>query len=107
MVNLRLKALRLENNMTQANVSACLKIARETYSRYESGEREMTYESLVLLADLYKVSVDYLLGRYEKNPVLLDDVEFVVIKKYRRLDERGKNTIHALLDYELLQAQAI
>ena len=40
-----------------------------TYSQYENGVIELTAEKLILLADFYKVSVDYLLGRTD-NPAV-------------------------------------
>ncbi len=59
----KLKELRLENNLTQSDVANILKIGQPNYSRYESGEREISVESLCILADYYKVSLDYLVGR--------------------------------------------
>jgi transcriptional regulator with XRE-family HTH domain len=104
MVNLRLKELRVKMKLTQADVSEHLQIARETYTRYESGEREMTYESLILLADMYKVSVDYLLGRGEIDSVVFGTDEVDIIKEYRLLDGRGKNAVKAILASELTHA---
>lgn len=40
------------------------------YQRYESGEREIPIWALIKLADLYKTSTDYLLGRTNRrNPI--------------------------------------
>ena len=63
-----LKELRLEKNLTQKQVCKELEnfglfIDRTTYSKYESGERNITCETLCLLADYFEVSVDYILGR--------------------------------------------
>ncbi len=48
---------------------------------YEQGKREMDYESLIKLADFYKVSVDYLLGRVSIPDFLgeykQDELEFL------------------------------
>lgn len=70
----RLKELRKENTLTQAKVAVQLGIPRSTYSGYEKGIREAGYHTLVELANLFNVSVDYLLGitnkrnqEYEKN----------------------------------------
>ncbi|WP_312941704.1 helix-turn-helix transcriptional regulator [Oscillibacter sp.] len=40
-----------------------LSVSQATYSRYESGILDIPSISLNKLADFYKVSVDYLLGR--------------------------------------------
>lgn len=60
---LRLKALRLKNEMTQKQVASYLHIDRTTYTGYESGKRFPDAQTLCKLADLFAVSVDYLLGR--------------------------------------------
>lgn len=53
------------NNLTQRQVAAYLVISQPSYIRYENGQAEPTLENLVKLADLFDVSVDYLLGRKE------------------------------------------
>jgi transcriptional regulator with XRE-family HTH domain len=103
MVKLRLKELRNNMKLTQADVSIQLKIARETYSRYESGEREMTYETILSLASLFGVSVDYMLGRYDSEPVILSDSEKCLLDKIRMLDDRGKKSVLAVVEHEFSQ----
>jgi transcriptional regulator with XRE-family HTH domain len=104
MVKLRLKELRTKNNLTQADVSAHLQVARGTFSRYETGEREMTYEALVSLAELFQVSVGYLLGIQETNP-LLNDTESALLNMFRQLDERGRKAVQAIIKHEYLQGE--
>lgn len=58
----RLKELRQENNYTQSNVAEKLGIRQQSYARYESGAGEPNLETLVAIAKLFNVSVDYLLG---------------------------------------------
>jgi len=84
--------------MTQDEVAAHLKIARVTYSRYESGEHEMTYESLALLAILYSVSIDSLLGL--SNTEILNKDEIILINKVRALDNRGKQSVLTVIEHE-------
>jgi len=103
MAELRLRELRKDRKMTQADVAKHLQIARETYTRHESGEREMTYDSLIKLAELYGVSVDYLLGRHNGHPAMLSDSEISLIDTFRKLDERGQRSVAATADYEYLQ----
>lgn len=59
----RLTELRKLNHMTQRQVSQTLNISQPSYIRYENGSAEPNLENLVRLADLFDVSVDYLLGR--------------------------------------------
>lgn len=61
----RLIEQRKLNHLTQRQVSAHLKISQPSYIRYENGTSQPSLESLVILADLFDVSVDYLLGRIE------------------------------------------
>lgn len=44
-----------------------LNMNQNTISRYETGEREADYDTLIALADFFDVSIDYLLGRTD-NP---------------------------------------
>ena len=62
----RIRALREDNDLTQAKVGKAIGIGQRTYAYYESGERMIPPEVLCALADLYGVSVDYLLGRTDK-----------------------------------------
>lgn len=50
---------------TQRQVAEHLGISQPSYIRYENGSSEPTLENLVRIAELYEVSVDYLLGRKE------------------------------------------
>ena len=59
---IRLKKLREENMLTQKTVADSLHVRQNTYSQYETGQRQIPIDSLIALADFYKVSVDYLLG---------------------------------------------
>ena len=59
----RLRDLREDHDMTQAQIAAILGIDQRVYSIYETGKRDIPLRHLVTLADYYKVSTDYLLGR--------------------------------------------
>lgn len=62
----RLKALRQDSDLTQAELSKLLHITREALSSYENTDREPCYDILVKIADHFDVSLDYLLGRTNK-----------------------------------------
>lgn len=59
-----LKAERKKHDMTQQEVANYLNMARGAYAQYETGKNLPPVVTLSKLADLYKCSVDYLLGRY-------------------------------------------
>ena len=60
----RLYQLRNKNLKTQLEVAHAIDVARTTYAGYETGQNEPDLKTLVKLADLYGVSLDYLAGRY-------------------------------------------
>lgn len=59
----RIRDLREDRDLTQTAAAEYLNMQRSVYRRYESGEREIPVWALAALADLYRVSTDYLLGR--------------------------------------------
>lgn len=59
----RIKQLREKNGYTQQHVAKKLCIAQNTYSQYETGHIALNDYILCSLADLYNVSVDYILNR--------------------------------------------
>ncbi len=65
---LRLKELRKKKGITQQKLALDLNMNQNTISRYETGEREADYATLILIADYFAVSIDYLLERTD-NPV--------------------------------------
>ena len=62
MLGHRLRALREKRNITQDRVARALDITRPAYTQYESGTRNPDPDMLKKLAELFDVSVDYLLG---------------------------------------------
>ena len=63
----RLRDLREDNDLTQAQVAAILKVHQTTYSSYELGKLGIPADALSALADYYGVSVDYLLSRTDRK----------------------------------------
>ena len=64
---MRLKELRKARHITQLKLAIDLNLTQNTISRYENGEREPGIAELLLIADYFGVSLDYLLGR-SNNP---------------------------------------
>jgi len=62
-----LRELRVSKGETQKQLSALLGIAERNYRRYEAGEVDPTASKLILLADYFNVSVDYLIGQVTLN----------------------------------------
>lgn len=64
---MRLKELREKRRLSQITLAMELNLNQNSISRYETGEREADYATLIAIADYFGVSVDYLLGRTD-NP---------------------------------------
>ena len=58
----RLRDLREDRDMTQAQVAELLGTAREQYNRYELGKQEIPFHHVIALAKLYNVTIDYIAG---------------------------------------------
>lgn len=58
----RIRALREDNDLTQEKVGRSINVPQRTYAYYESGQRMIPPRVLCALAELYGVSVDYILG---------------------------------------------
>ena len=58
----RLKDLREDRDLTQADVAKALNTTYQYYSTYESGKRELPFSRAIILARFYNVSLDYLAG---------------------------------------------
>ena len=67
----RLRELRERKGISQLRLAMDLSLNQNTISRYETGEREADYKTLIALADYFRVSVDYLLERTD-NPRRLE-----------------------------------
>ena len=59
---MRLKDLREDADLTQAQIAEFLHIRQSTYSQYENGQRQIPISALIRLAQFYSTSTDYILG---------------------------------------------
>lgn len=65
----RIRDLREDRDMTQAEIAMLLGIQQTVYSRYERGYQTIPVEHLIHLAEFYNVSTDYILGRTNRKPI--------------------------------------
>lgn len=95
----RIRALRAEKNITQLRLSMELEVAQETISAYEKGKYSPSLNTLVKLADLFDVSIDYLIGRSDvrkpESAALLQDEEALLISRYRSLNSLDRARLMA------------
>ena len=67
-----LKKLRESKNERQSEIAKIVGVTQQAYQRYENGTSEPNADGLIVLANHFNVTVDYLLGREsEKNPIAM------------------------------------
>ena len=59
---MRIRELREDSDLTQKTVAEYLHVRQNTYSQYETGQRQIPIDFLIKLAEFYGVSTDYILG---------------------------------------------
>lgn len=94
---MNLKAIRKSKKMTQREISDILCCSPVVYSRYETGERQPSIDMLIKLADLFNVSVDFLIGREDVAEQGLSEYEIKLVSASRSADERARNDALNLL----------
>lgn len=62
----RMRGLREDHDLTQAQVAKMLNKSQQGYNHIETGRAELKIEDLIKLCDFYNVTADYLIGREEK-----------------------------------------
>ena len=102
----RLKELR-KRRFTQMEIASRLGVSRSTYTKYETGAIQLSEEILQKLADLYQVSVDYILGRtnvLSPDPSqALSETEFALNGELRDLTDAEKRDVLAYVRFRKLQ----
>ena len=66
-MTLKIKDLREDKDLTQKQIAKVLMCDQSLYSKYERGEREIPLRLLIILAEYYNVSLDYIVGRTNKK----------------------------------------
>jgi len=90
----RLRALRLKHKMTQEQLGKKINVTKVSISGYENGTRTPDLETLQKIADVFDVTVDYLLGRTDQT--------INIHEEFRRIQESipewGENAGQIALD---------
>lgn len=98
-----LKELRQQHNVTAKAVAEAVGILPDTYRSYETGRREPNLKTLVLIADYFHVSTDYLLGRAPQTDAMAlmisqTDVSLETLtKQFEALPEEGQVLMMAII----------
>ena len=94
----RLKELRQLKRLRQDQIATIIGVNKSAVSSYENGTRQPSYDILVSLAHLYRVSTDYLLGLEDKKCIttagltdrdidVLTDLVVLMVEKNEKLNE--------------------
>ena len=86
----RLRDIRQDHDLTQAQVARILRIGQSDYSKYERGVNMMGIDKYMLLARYYNVSLDYLTG-LTNIPKTLDGSPYSYSKAKLHSGESEKN----------------
>lgn len=60
---IRIRELREDHDLNQLQVADYLNMSQTGYSKYETGENDIPTRVLIKLSELYKTSIDYILGQ--------------------------------------------
>ena len=60
----RLKEKRIEHHLTQKQIANKLNINQVTYHGYEKDKHKPDIDTLIKIADIFNISIDYIAGRY-------------------------------------------
>ncbi|MBQ3094122.1 MAG: helix-turn-helix transcriptional regulator [Clostridia bacterium] len=85
--SMRLIQLRKDKHLTQADMADILGLSRSSYTCYEIGTSTPTMTTLIELADLFKVSLDYLVGRGE-DPAMYSTDDPIAMREELNLTDR-------------------
>ena len=116
----RIKELRKKNGMTQTDLAKKLGVTKGTISTWETGSRSPSFEVIDELCDMFRASMDYIMGRTDVNSfneisdadaeqqgkwtVEQDLTEYAL--KYARLDEYGKQAVESIILAEFNRCRA-
>lgn len=87
---MNIKDIRVRKGLTQSEVASALGVSSVVYSRYENGKRQPSIDTLIQMADIFGVTVDYLLGRQDIEDSTLSEYELHLLIASRNADERAK-----------------
>ena len=96
----RFRKLRLDNNYSQTQLAKKLKVHQTAISQWELGKSFPDILTMQKLADIYDVSIAYILGRENSRNghVALPEDEERLLQNYRSLGTEEKNTVQDFIE---------
>lgn len=65
----RIKGLREDSDKTQKEIAEIIQTSQSYYAQYENGKRPIPFDRIIILADYYDVSIDWIAGRTDKREI--------------------------------------
>lgn len=108
--SVRLKELRTDNDMSQTELAQKLNLKASAISKYEKGITQPAIETLKKLAQIFCVTVDYLIGLSDiRNPYDISNItpnEVELVEHFRQLSYENKiridERIKTIIDKDIL-----
>ncbi|MEQ3070435.1 XRE family transcriptional regulator [Thomasclavelia ramosa] len=96
----QLKSARLAKGYTQEQLATAIGVAKSTFTGYEKGNSEPNMLTIKKLMEILEVDANYLWydENDNSNSFVTSFIEQQIIKKYRLIDETGKNTVEFVLN---------
>lgn len=101
----RLKDLRLKMGLSQQALADKLNVSQQTICKYENNTNEPNIDMLEAMADIFDVSVDYLIGFSscahkveEVSETALNEDELAFLKKYRSINPSSRALVQQFMD---------
>lgn len=85
------RTLRLKNNLTQTQLAQKLGVTKSVISAYENGIRMPSYDILISISKIFRVTTDYLLGLEQKEEIDLSGLSDEEICALRNLIKAMKH----------------
>lgn len=100
----RLKSARISKNFTQKELAEKVGAKHNSISGWENDKNKPDPDTIELLCGVLGISPNYLLGSTSSDA--LSPAESLLIKKYRALDEHGKDIVNIILEKEYIRSTA-
>lgn len=107
-LGMRIRTIREEKQMRQADVAEVLQITASAYGHYEQGKREPDFQTLKKIAALFEVRLSYLLGETDDQRPFsqaqhaaepAEELYFNKIKGFEELDEEGQKKAQEYIEF--------
>lgn len=95
-----LRSLRMNKGISQEKLAEFLGLSQQSINRYERHKVEPDIGMLILIADYFDTTVDYLIGHTPKGGAEIPDLtkdEWALLRDYRQLSESEKESIRLVI----------